>query len=74
MNHYMPVPDAASGASAALRLYLHSRPESEGIFWKINGFRATLLVWTREEWNRLESRPQDAQLHPSGVWCALRLD
>lgn len=74
MNSYMPIPDAANTRSAAVRLYLHSRPASEGIFWKINGFRATLLVWTMEEWSRLESRPQDAQLHPSGVWCALRVD
>lgn len=74
MNSHISVQDHSSGRPAAVRLYLHSHPESEGIFWRINGFRATLFVWTSEEWNRLESRPNDAQLHPSGVWCALRLE
>ena len=43
-------------------------------FWRINGHRARLLVWTRDEWERLETPPSDAQYHPTGVWCALRLD
>lgn len=64
---------AVSGA-AALRLYIQSRPDSGALFWRINGFRAKLLVWTPEEWDRLEPRPADAQLHPCGVWCALRMD
>ena len=42
------------------------------MFWRINGFRARLMVWTAEEWEKLEPRPADAQYHPSGVWCALR--
>ncbi len=74
MNTYTSVPDHSSGRNAALRLFLHARPDSDGIFWKINGFRAKLLVWTTEEWNELEARPEDAQLHPSGIWCALRVD
>jgi hypothetical protein len=64
-----------SGARAAsLRLYFHSSPESGGVYWRINGFRARLLVWTPQEWDSLDTRPLDAQFHPSGVWCALRLD
>ncbi len=43
-------------------------------FWRINGYRTRLLVWTQEEWERLETPPSDAQYHPTGVWCALRLE
>jgi hypothetical protein len=60
--------------AAALRLHRHAMPDTGAVFWRINGFRAKLLVWTPDEWAKLESRPSDAQLHPSGVWCALRLD
>jgi hypothetical protein len=42
--------------------------------WRINGFPARLLIWTTEEWERLVERPSDAVYHPSGVWCALRVD
>jgi hypothetical protein len=66
--------ELSRGRAAALRLYLHSRPEARGVFWRINGFRAKLLVWTAEEWEKMDARPPDAQFHPSGVWCALRLD
>jgi hypothetical protein len=59
---------------AALRVCLGARPDSRAVFWRINGYRAKLLVWTAEEWEELEARPSDAQLHPSGVWCALRLE
>lgn len=74
MNTFLQLHDLAAGGAAALRLYIHSRPESGAVFWRINGFRAKLLVWTPDEWERLEARPSDAQFHPSGVWCALRLD
>lgn len=60
--------------AAALRLYAQPAPEIKAAFWRINGFRARLLVWTVAEWERLEPRPADAQYHPSGVWCALRLE
>jgi hypothetical protein len=72
VSSLLPVQDFAG--AAALRLYIHSRPDTESIFWRINGFRARLLVWTAEEWNKLDARPADAQFHPSGVWCALRLE
>ncbi len=42
--------------------------------WRINGYPARLLIWSAEEWEHLESRPIDAQYHPFGVWCALRLE
>jgi hypothetical protein len=57
-----------------IRRFLNRRSESAGVFWRINGFRVRLMVWTVEEWDKLELRPADAQYHPSGVWCALRLD
>lgn len=57
-----------------VRLYISPGPESKAIYWRINGFRTRLLVWTVDEWEKLEPRPTDAQYHPSGVWCALRSD
>jgi hypothetical protein len=74
MKTFLQVQDLAVTHAATLRLYIHTRPESGAIFWRINGFRAKLLVWTVDEWEKLEARPVDAQFHPSGVWCALRLD
>ncbi len=59
---------------AGLRLFINRGSESGTVLWRINGFRARLLVWTAEEWEKLEAQPSDAQYHPSGVWCALRLD
>ncbi len=40
--------------------------------WRINGYRAAVIVWTAEEWGVLTERPSDAQPLPSGMWCALR--
>ena len=42
--------------------------------WRINGYRARLLIWTPDEWEKMDAPPPDAQYHPSGVWCALRMD
>ena len=63
-------------APSCVELRLDAEPASEtkAAYWRINGFRARLLVWTVAEWEQLERRPADAQYHPSGVWCALRLD
>ena len=57
-----------------LRIRPESGPEPRAAFWRINGYRAKLLIWTLEEWEKLESPPPDAQFHPCGIWCALRLD
>jgi hypothetical protein len=51
-----------------------SEPDSRAAFWRINGCRARLLIWTPDEWRKMEPRPTDAQYHPCGVWCALRID
>jgi hypothetical protein len=74
VSSVLRIQDFRMGRGAALRLYLQARPDSGAVFWRINGFRAKLLVWTPEEWERLDARPPDAQFHPSGVWCALRMD
>jgi hypothetical protein len=73
----MGVPIQAYGftqSGGELRRLLNRSSESAAVFWRINGFRARLMVWTVEEWEKLDLRPADAQYHPSGVWCALRLD
>jgi hypothetical protein len=57
-----------------LRLWRAGAGDSPAIMWRINGYRASLLVWTQDEWAKLDVRPADAQYHPSGIWCALRIE
>lgn len=57
-----------------LDLYLPPPPDAGVAYWRINGHRAVVLVWTDEEFERLAERPKDAQYYPCGVWCALRLE
>jgi hypothetical protein len=57
-----------------LRIFVDRGSDSRAAFWRINGYRASLLIWTVDEWERMDVRPADAQYHPSGVWCALRMD
>jgi hypothetical protein len=73
----MHVPSRARslrGPRASLRLYVEAEPESRAAWWRINGYRAKLLVWTADEWAKLKERPADAQYHPKGVWCSLRIE
>jgi hypothetical protein len=42
--------------------------------WKINGFPASVLVWSAEEWSRLANRPEDAQRSKDGSYHSLRMD
>ena len=51
-----------------------SEPSTNGSRWLINGFPATVQIWTEEQWAALSDRPSNAQYHPFGVWCALRLE
>jgi len=74
MRSYLRIQDLSGTGSAVLRLHMNTQRETGAVLWRINGFRAKLLVWTADEWERLETRPADAQFHPSGVWCALRLE
>ena len=57
-----------------LRLHVPTAEIASSARWLINGFPATILIWTAEEWARLTDRPQDAQHIPNGIWCALRID
>jgi hypothetical protein len=41
-------------------------------WWRVNGQRLCIHVWTSEQWAQLDPRPTDAQYYPCGVWCALR--
>ena len=54
----------------------YSPPLSErnAAHWRINGFPATIFIWTAAEWERLDDQPPDAQYYPCGVWCAVRID
>ncbi len=58
------------------RLRIHSPAAmiANSARWLVNGFPATVMIWTAEEWARLTDRPQDAQQTPNGIWCALRMN
>jgi hypothetical protein len=57
-----------------VHIYRPDADDRNSALWRINGFPARVVVWTAEEWERLDERPADAQYLPCGVWCALRLD
>ncbi len=71
-THHVPPLD---GTTAMYTIpYPHPKSARNASYWRINGFPATILVWTQDEWERMEVRPSDAQYHPCGIWCALRVD
>jgi hypothetical protein len=58
------------------------RPEAEDtptardvVYWRINGYRAAMLVWTDAEYEQLADweRPADAQRLSCGIWTVLRI-
>jgi len=49
-------------------------PERNLAHWRINGYPATIFIWTAAEWANLDNPPTDAQYYPCGVWVALRID
>ncbi len=63
-----------SRTPVAVKIFQPPAQEPHAAFWRINGFRTRLLIWTIEQWESLEARPTDAQFHPGGFWCALRID
>jgi hypothetical protein len=67
---------AQSFAGARTNVRLRELPvhEERAAYWWINGYRAKLLIWTLDEWENMKNLPSDAQFHPSGVWCALRIE
>ncbi len=72
-GHASKVSPGATGRPP-LALFNPSPQCKNAAHWRINGFPASVLIWTAEEWERLSERPSDAQYHPSGVWCALRVE
>ena len=54
--------------------YLPPIAERNAAHWRINGYPATIFIWTAVEWELLDDQPADAQYYPCGVWCALRID
>jgi hypothetical protein len=64
----------------APRLKLH-RPDPEVlapkdvVYWRINGHRAAMLIWTDAEFEQLADweRPGDAQHFSCGIWTVLRM-
>ncbi|MDB5350493.1 MAG: hypothetical protein JWN86_1740 [Planctomycetota bacterium] len=68
--------DARADKFHLSRLLSYDPPPSErnAAHWRINGYGATIFIWTAAEWELLEERPSDAQYYPCGIWCALRLD
>ncbi len=45
------------------------------VYWRVNGYRAAMLVWTDAEFARLpdRERPDDAQRLSCGIWAVLRM-
>lgn len=59
---------------SGLGLYQPPDVQANTAHWRINGYRAAIVIWTAEEWERLTDRPTDARYFPCGVWCALRVE
>ena len=57
-----------------LRIWREQAPRARWLTGGSTVIAPSLLVWTPEEWAAMEGRPSDAQYHPSGVWCALRME
>ena len=57
-----------------LKLHMPAENVADSTRWMINGFPATVVLWSADEWSRLVDRPSQAQQSPSGTWCLLRID
>ena len=66
--------DPLATTRSRLGLFNPDPAECNTARWRINGYPARIVVWTREEWENLPERPTDAQYFTCGVWCALRVD
>lgn len=67
-------------SSAFLRIFsadpTRDGPEtsSSGVHvFHVNGWPATLEIWTAEQWGRLEERPAEALEFDGGQWAAFRM-
>jgi hypothetical protein len=64
---------ARSSARTELRDEAANKSSRSSAIWWINGYRVRLFIWSQSEWENLETHPSDAQHHPRGLWCALRV-
>jgi hypothetical protein len=75
----------SSRPNRTTRLTVH-RPDTESVatprprtndvvYWRVNGYRAAMLVWTDAEFAQLPEweRPADAQHFSCGIWAVLRM-
>lgn len=67
-------PSLPGHRGAPVSTYQPGEDERNVAHWRINGYPATIVIWTTAEWNDLRERPLDAQYYPCGVWCALRMN
>lgn len=65
---------ATQQSTGGLGLFQPTVTSANIAWWRIDGHRASIIVWTTEEFEQLTDRPVDAQYYPCGVWCALRWD
>ena len=65
---------APRGGRSQLQLHRPAEGVANSTRWLINGFPATVLIWSAEEWARMIDRPEHAQQSPSGLWCLLKFD
>ena len=65
---------AQRGGRSKLQLHRPAGAVASSTRWLINGFPATVLIWSAEEWAGLADRPEDAQQSASGLWCLLKFD
>lgn len=71
----IPIRDEqVSKKRSLLKIHRPAEQFANSARWLINGFPATVLIWTAEEWSRLAVHPIDAQPFPNGSWGALRMD
>lgn len=66
--------DASKSPAFLYGTYRPTKRNTEAAGWRINGYAAQLVIWSPEEWEDLDVRPMDAQFHPFGFWCALRIE
>ncbi len=73
MKNAMPARHVSMKRSG-LKIHQPGPAQPSAATWLINGFPASILIWTAEEWASLDDPPVDAQRFPNGIWCALRVD
>jgi hypothetical protein len=73
MNTWLKLGARSSARTDELRDEAANKSGRASAIWWINGYRVRLFIWTQSEFAKLETHPSDAQYHPRGLWCALRV-